>query len=76
MRRMRDQRERMRRDLATSDAYMWPVRPGKADPAAGPIPGRSLPQDRRTRRLLTGPGASSLGDGMSTVTIAWLAENR
>ena len=34
---------------------------------------RSLLQDRRTRRLLAGLGASSLGDGMSTVTIAWLA---
>jgi hypothetical protein len=34
---------------------------------------RSLLQDPRTRRLLTGLGASSLGDGMSTVTIAWLA---
>jgi MFS family permease len=34
---------------------------------------RSLLKDRRTRRLLTGLGASSLGDGMSTVTIAWLA---
>jgi MFS family permease len=39
------------------------------------IPGayRRLLQDRRTRRLLTGLGASSLGDGMSVVTIAWLA---
>jgi hypothetical protein len=39
------------------------------------VPGayRSLLQDHRTRRLLTGLGASSLGDGMSTVTIAWLA---
>jgi MFS family permease len=34
---------------------------------------RSLLKDRRTRLLLTGLGASSLGDGMSTVTIAWLA---
>jgi hypothetical protein len=34
---------------------------------------RSLLQDRRTRLLLTGLGASSLGDGISTVTIAWLA---
>ena len=34
---------------------------------------RILLQDRRTRLLLTGLGASSLGDGMSTVTIAWLA---
>src|SRR5512132_250241 len=34
---------------------------------------RSLLQDRRTRLLLTGLGASALGDGMSTVTIAWLA---
>jgi predicted MFS family arabinose efflux permease len=34
---------------------------------------RSLLQNRRTRQLLTGLGASSLGDGMSTVTIAWLA---
>jgi hypothetical protein len=33
---------------------------------------RSLLQDRPTRLLLTGLGASSLGDGMSTVTIAWL----
>ena len=34
---------------------------------------RSLLGDRRTRLLLTGLGASSLGDGLSTVTIAWLA---
>jgi hypothetical protein len=34
---------------------------------------RSLLQDRRTRLPLTGLGASALGDGMSTVTIAWLA---
>jgi len=34
---------------------------------------RSLLQDGRTRRLLTGLRASSLGDGMSMVTIAWLA---
>ena len=29
--------------------------------------------DPRTRRLLAGLGASSLGDGLSTVTVAWLA---
>jgi hypothetical protein len=34
---------------------------------------RPLLRDRRTRRLLTGLGVSSLGDGMSVVTIAWLA---
>jgi predicted MFS family arabinose efflux permease len=34
---------------------------------------RSLLRDPRTRRLLAGLGVSSLGDGMSTVTIAWLA---
>jgi predicted MFS family arabinose efflux permease len=34
---------------------------------------RTLLRDRRTRRLLAGLGVSSLGDGMSTVTIAWLA---
>lgn len=34
---------------------------------------RGLLSDRRTRRLLSGLGVSSLGDGMSTVTIAWLA---
>jgi len=34
---------------------------------------RTLLADRRTRRLLTGLGASALGDGISTVTIAWLA---
>jgi hypothetical protein len=32
-----------------------------------------LPRDRRARRLLSGLGVSSLGDGMSNVTIAWLA---
>jgi hypothetical protein len=32
-----------------------------------------LLRDRRARRLLSGLGVSSLGDGMSTVTIAWLA---
>jgi MFS family permease len=34
---------------------------------------RSLFRDHRARRLLSGLGVSSLGDGMSTVTIAWLA---
>jgi MFS family permease len=34
---------------------------------------RTLLADRGTRRLLTGLGVSSLGDGISTVTIAWLA---
>jgi MFS family permease len=34
---------------------------------------RVLLKDRRARRLLSGLGVSSLGDGMSTVTIAWLA---
>jgi MFS family permease len=34
---------------------------------------RRLLRERRTRRFLTGMGASSLGDGMSTVTVAWLA---
>lgn len=34
---------------------------------------RGLLRDRRTRRLLIGLGVSSLGDGMSTVTVAWLA---
>jgi MFS family permease len=34
---------------------------------------RTLLADLRTRRLLTGLGVSSLGDGISTVTIAWLA---
>jgi predicted MFS family arabinose efflux permease len=34
---------------------------------------RPLLRDARTRRLLAGLGVSSLGDGMSIVTIAWLA---
>ena len=34
---------------------------------------RKLLRDRPTRLLLTGLGASALGDGLSTVTIAWLA---
>ena len=34
---------------------------------------RTLLREPRTRRLLAGLGASSLGDGLSTVTIAWLA---
>jgi len=34
---------------------------------------RALLHDRRARRLLSGLGVSSLGDGMSIVTIAWLA---
>src|ERR671922_2096754 len=34
---------------------------------------RPLLRDPRTRRLLAGLGVSSLGDGVSTVTIAWLA---
>ena len=38
-----------------------------------PVVYRRLLRDRATRRLLTGLGVSSLGDGMSIVTIAWLA---
>ena len=34
---------------------------------------RELLRGRHTRRVLTGLGVSALGDGMSTVTIAWLA---
>jgi MFS family permease len=34
---------------------------------------QELLRGRRTRRLLIGLGVSALGDGMSTVTIAWLA---
>ena len=34
---------------------------------------RVLLRDRRTRRLLSGLGVSSFGDGLSAVTIAWLA---
>lgn len=34
---------------------------------------RGLLEDRRTRRLMIGLGVSSLGDGISMVTIAWLA---
>lgn len=34
---------------------------------------RTLLWDPRARRLLAGLGVSALGDGMSTVTIAWLA---
>jgi hypothetical protein len=37
---------------------------------------RILLTDRRARRLLSGLGVSSLGDGMSTVTIVWLAAVR
>jgi MFS family permease len=38
-----------------------------------PLAYRELLQNRRTRRLLLGLGISSLGDGMSVVTIPWLA---
>jgi predicted MFS family arabinose efflux permease len=34
---------------------------------------RELLRGRQTRRVLIGLGVSALGDGMSTVTIAWLA---
>lgn len=34
---------------------------------------RALLGDRRAQRLLSGLGVSSLGDGLSAVTIAWLA---
>src|SRR6266702_1413092 len=34
---------------------------------------RRLLSDAQTRRLLLGLGVSALGDGMSTVSIAWLA---
>ena len=39
------------------------------------IPGqyRTLVREPRTRRLLAGLGISALGDGMSMVTVAWLA---
>lgn len=46
------------------------------EPARGhliPAAYRGLLRDRRARRLLSGLGVSSVGDGMSTVTIAWLA---
>ena len=36
-------------------------------------PYRRLLADRRTRRFLAGLGVSALGDGLSIVTIAWLA---
>jgi MFS family permease len=38
-----------------------------------PVAYRSLLRDPRARLLLAGLGASALGDGMSVVTIAWLA---
>lgn len=38
-----------------------------------PGPYRVLLADRAARRLLSGLGVSALGDGMSIVTIAWLA---
>jgi len=34
---------------------------------------RRLLADRQTRRFLAGLGVSALGDGLSVVTIAWLA---
>jgi len=34
---------------------------------------RHLPREPNSRRFLTGLGVSSLGDAMSTVTVAWLA---
>jgi len=34
---------------------------------------RDLPREPNSRRFLTGLGVSSLGDAMSTVTVAWLA---
>jgi predicted MFS family arabinose efflux permease len=37
------------------------------------VPYRELLRGRRTRRVLIGLGVSALGDGMSAVTIAWLA---
>ena len=50
---------------------------------AGPTPGgplhliphayRDLPREPNSRRFLTGLGVSSLGDAMSSVTVAWLA---
>jgi predicted MFS family arabinose efflux permease len=50
-------------------AVMWRL------PRAPKIPEayRRLLQHRPTRLLLTGLGASALGDGLSIVTIAWLA---
>src|SRR4030095_882187 len=46
---------------------------GRAASVVSPAVYQTLLRDRRTRRLLAGLGVSSLGDGMSTVTIAWLA---
>jgi hypothetical protein len=41
--------------------------------AVDPARYRALLRDRRARRLPAGLGVSALGDGMSTVTIAWVA---
>ena len=56
----------------------WP--PGHE---TGPTPGgplhllphayRDLPYEPNSQRFLTGLGVSSLGDAMTTVTVAWLA---
>ena len=44
---------------------------GRARPVA--LCSTALLRDSRARRLLAGLAVSSLGDGMSIVTIAWLA---
>ena len=58
------------RDLDMVDFDIFELR---ASQAVIPVAYRDILRDRRSRRFLGGLGVSSLGDGMSIVTIAWLA---
>jgi predicted MFS family arabinose efflux permease len=64
---------RVRDHEADRDGGEEDRRPREAGGELIPRAYRALLRDSRARRLLSGLGVSSLGDGMSTVTIAWLA---
>src|SRR5262249_6225335 len=72
-RRRRDVADRVRADRADGRGREADRRPRQEGGSLIPSSYRVLLGDRRARRLLSGLGVSSLGDGLSTVTIAWLA---
>src|SRR5262245_30589334 len=72
-RRRRDVADRVRAVRADGRGREADRRPRQEGGALITSPYRALLGDRRARRLLSGLGVSSLGDGLSTVTIAWLA---
>jgi len=74
---MRDQRERMQRDLAASDADMEPARQARQTrrPATSPAHASSTPMTARGFRQPEGLDAEfvEFEPVVDTVTIAWLA---